>query len=75
MKKSIFAVAAVIALGFSGPISADQTAAEQTSPEQVQICETGLQGCQGGDVNACHAALKTCVGEQRLQAMKAMEES
>ena len=81
MKKSIRALTMVVAIaGLSTAALADghgggPTAEEQTSAEQVQICDAGLQGCQGGDTGQCVAALKTCVGEKRQQAMKLMEAS
>ena len=76
MEKTILAIAGAAVIGFASPLlAAEPTAAEQTSPEQVQLCETGLEGCQAGHVNECHVALKTCVGEQRQQAMKLMEAS
>ena len=76
MKKTIHALTMVIAIGgLSSMALAEPTAEEQTSAEQVQICDAGLQGCQGGDTGQCVAALKTCVGDKRLQAMKLMEAS
>lgn len=76
MKRTILAIAGVAIIGLATPVfAAEPTAAEQTSPEQVQLCESGLQGCQAGHVNECTLALKTCVGEQRQQAMKLMEAS
>ena len=81
MKKTIYAFATVVAIaGLSTAAWADAhgnhpTAEAQTSAEQVQICDAGLQGCQGGDTGQCVAALKTCVGDKRLQAMKLMEAS
>lgn len=81
MKKTIYALATVVAIaGLSTAALADAhgnhpTAEEQTSAEQVQMCDSGLQSCQGGDVGQCVVALKTCVGEKRQQAMKLMEAS
>jgi hypothetical protein len=76
MKKTLLAIAGAVVIGLASPVlAAEPTAAEQTSPEQVQLCEAGLQGCQAGHVNECTIALKTCVGEQRQQAMKLMEAS
>ena len=76
MKKTIYALTVAVALaGLSSAGLAEPTAEEQTSPEQVQICDSGLQGCQGGDTGQCVAALKTCVGDKRQQAMKLMEAS
>ncbi len=76
MKKTVYALTMVVAIaGLSSAALADPTAEEQTSAEQVQICDSGLQGCQGGDTGQCVAALKTCVGEKRSQAMKLMEAS
>lgn len=76
MKKSICAVAAGVAmLGFATSGYAEPTAEEQTSAEQVQMCDDGLQACAGGDVNACVTALKTCVGDKRAEAIKLMEAS
>ncbi len=80
MKKTIRALTMVVAIaGLSSAALADghggPTAEEQTSAEQVQMCDTGLQGCQGGDTGQCVVALKTCVGDKRQQAMQLMEAS
>ena len=76
MKKTFYALTVAVALaGLSSAGLAEPTAEEQTSAEQVQICDAGLQGCQGGDTGQCVAALKTCVGDKRQQAMKLMEAS
>lgn len=76
MRSSIFvAVAAVVALGLAGTAMAGPTAEEQTSAEQVKMCDDGLQACAAGEANSCVVAVKTCVGEKRQQAMQLMEES
>ncbi len=75
MKKTLTAVAAFAALGFAGgALAADIPHEEQTSPEQVQMCDDNLATCAAGaDSWACVTALKTCVGDKRLEAMKLME--
>jgi len=76
MNKTLCAVVALVAaVGFTAPVAADPMESDQTSSEQVKMCDSGLSSCQGGDNNACVVALKTCVGEKRGQAMKAMEKS
>lgn len=78
MKKSLCAVVAAVGMmamstmsttAFAGP-----TAAEQTSQEQVSLCRSNTTGCREGDQNACHIAMKTCVGKARQDVMTILEE-
>ena len=77
MRKAFIALVAAAAFGgfAASGIAAEPTPEEQTSAEQVQMCTTGLEQCQGGDSMGCVTALKTCVGEQRQKAMMLMEQS
>ncbi len=76
MRSSIFAAAAaVVALALAGTAMAGPSAEEQTSAEQVKMCDDGLKACAAGEANSCVVALKTCVGDKRQQALQLMEES
>ncbi len=76
MRKTIAALAAVAALGFAGAaVAEDIPHEEQTSPEQVKMCDDNLAMCAAGDDSwACVTALKTCVGDKRQEAMTLMAE-
>ena len=75
MNKFVGAVAAAgIAFGLAFSVNAGPTPEPQTSPEQVKMCRDGITACQGGDRGACVVAVKTCVGEDRQTAMKAINE-
>lgn len=78
MKDTLIAIAAAAALGFAGAALADGHEGipheEQTSPEQVQMCDENLATCAAGtDSWACVTALKTCVGDKRQEAITLME--
>ena len=75
MKKTLTTIGAIAAFGFAAAALADEIPhEEQTSPEQVQMCDENLATCSAGtDSWACVTALKTCVGSKRQEAMAAME--
>ena len=77
MKTTLTTIAALAVLGLAtGAVAADIPHEEQTSPEQVQMCDDNLATCAAGtDSWACVTALKTCVGDKRQEAMKLMAES
>ena len=77
MRKTLTAIAAAAALGAAGAaLAADIPHEEQTSPEQVQMCDDNLATCAAGEDSwACVTALKTCVGDKRQEAMRLMGES
>ncbi len=70
---SIGAATMVAAFGLSFAAFAGPSAEQQTSAEQVQACQDGIQQCQGGDQLSCVAAIKVCVGEDRQTAMKLIQ--
>lgn len=73
MKRIIFAAVAMATLTFgTSAFAACLDKVEMTSKELQEICQTGLQNCEGGDQMACVDALKTCVCDDRLKAMKLM---
>jgi hypothetical protein len=75
MNKFVGVVAAAgIAFGLAFSANAGPTPEQQTSPEQVKMCRDVITACQGGDRGACVVAVKTCVGEDRQTAMKAINE-
>lgn len=75
MQRTFAALAAAAALGLAGAaLAQDIPHEEQTSPEQVQMCDDNLATCNAGEDSwACVTALKTCVGDKRQEAMAAME--
>ncbi len=73
MKRLVCAgVFALASMGLSAVAIAGPSAEEQTSAEQVKMCNDGLQQCSSGDQGACAIAIKTCVGESRGKAMELM---
>ena len=79
MRNTLAAVAMSAAFGLAAGALADGHGniphEEQTSPEQVQMCDDNLATCaSGADSWACVTALKTCVGDKRQEAMALMEE-
>lgn len=76
MRTTLTIIGAAAAFGIAATaFAADIPHEEQTSPEQVQMCDDNLATCSAGtDSWACVTALKTCVGDKRQEAMKLMEE-